>query len=118
MRISGVAFGEPMNNAAFQVSAWHDGNNAYGLRVGRFRDQFFDRSWNVIILSLAEGGAPFEAELTPGFWRKCCEIRHPKIRDWFRKNGITTWPKGKPPTFLMCHMGESRFRVELISKAD
>ena len=100
-----------MTNASFPVSAWHDGNGSYGLRVGKHRDDNFDQAWKSVVLELAGQDASFEATLTESFWRTCCEIRHRSIASWFEELGLKKWRYKKPPKFTMICLGENRFHV-------
>jgi hypothetical protein len=100
-----------MKNTSFPVTAWR-AHSTYGLRVGKFRDEMFHPSWKEVVFQL-ENEAPFTAKLTGGFWKKCPEIRHPKIRDWLRHKNLLDWPIGQPPRFTMTHIAENSFRVSL-----
>jgi hypothetical protein len=57
-----------------QVSAWNDGANTYGIRVGiPNRDEYFDPSWTEIEVEMEGHFQRFV--LTPGFWSHCPEFR-------------------------------------------
>jgi hypothetical protein len=98
------------------LSAWHSGKatspsgGTFGLRFGVLRDVLITGQPAQIELHL-EGEAPFLANVTPGFWNNCPEIRAPEIRTWMKKQGHTfPWADGKPPRFAVTKTAEG-FRV-------
>lgn len=105
-----------MSKTSFTVTAWNCGTHlasglGYGLRLGAMRDQVIDRSWRTVELELV-GGPTVQVSITPGFWNRCSELRHPDIGRWFQKLGLDKdWPKGMPYRFTMSAIDKGRFRV-------
>jgi hypothetical protein len=92
------------------VTGWDNGNESYGVSVGRQnRDSHFNRSWSFIAVEMDQQFLEFP--LTGGFWRGCPEFRGARIGAWFRAKGFAPWPKGKPPKFELISLGENRFRL-------
>jgi hypothetical protein len=102
------------------VSAWKNGGSqesgtTYGLRVGiPNRKEFFRREWRVVSLIFEDAHDPIEVEVTPGFWRKCPELRSKEIKTWLARIEKLTWPKGSPPQFRMEPLTDARFAVYAI----
>ena len=99
------------------VTAWNNGKHnksgyGYGLRIGTInRDKFFKKNWKIVTLSLEGYSKNVEVKITPGFWNKCSEIRNREIGLWFQQLKCTTWPKDKPPEFIMEVKSERFFSV-------
>ena len=100
------------------VSAWNSGRHlengkGYGIRLGKYRDQMVDRSHETVELELVGGHTTYNitVKLTAGFWKRCPELRHPKIGKWFGELGLQRWPKRKPHKFTMSSLDKRRFRV-------
>lgn len=108
-----------------RVTGWRGASvekqyRSYGVRIGiENRRAFFNNDsekWQKLTIE-NENGDVIEAELTPGFWRDCPEIRHPAFRDWFQAQGLIPWKNGSPPAFELSPLGEKdtkRFRLRLI----
>ena len=96
-----------------QASAWNDGGNTYGIRVGLpNRDRYFDPEWSEIEVEL--DGRFHTFKLTPSFWRRCPEFRdsgEPIIREWLRRHRSLDWPRGRPPKMELVPLGNGRFRL-------
>jgi hypothetical protein len=96
-----------------QVSAWNNGGDIYGIRVGfPNRAEFFDESWTEIEVEI--DGQPYYFGLTDGFWNHCPEFRdsrHPAVREWLRRHRTLDWPKGYPPRLELIPLGGNRFRL-------
>src|SRR5438128_1051802 len=96
-----------------QASAWNDGANTYGIRVGMSnRDRYFDPTWKVIEVEI--DGRSHQFALTPGFWNQCPEFRDrgsTVIREWLRLHHTLDWPSGNPPQFELVSLGSNRFRL-------
>jgi len=96
-----------------QASAWNDGKNTYGIRVGKSnRDRFFNPDWKVIEVEI--DGHFHSFELTPSFWRKCPEFRdrgEPVIREWLQRNRSLKWPLRQPPKLEFISLGNGKFRL-------
>jgi hypothetical protein len=82
-----------------QASAWNDGKNTYGIRVGKpNREKYFDPEWKKIEIEI--DGHFHTFDLTPSFWRNCPEFRdsgEPVIREWLQRNHSLEWPRYQPP---------------------
>ena len=96
-----------------QASAWNDGKNTYGIRVGvPNRDKYFDPAWKSIEVEIDGHFHCFR--LTAGFWRHCPEFRDsgkPIIREWLRRKHMLDWPRGKPPRMELVPLGDGKFRL-------
>jgi len=96
-----------------RASAWNDGKNTYGIRVGLpNRNRYFSSDWDEIEVEL--DGRFYTFKLTPSFWRKCPEFRdsgEPIIRDWLMRHRSLDWPRGRPPKMELVPLGGSRFRL-------
>jgi hypothetical protein len=97
------------------AKAWCNGNNHYGIRVGKpNRCQYFQKEWKFIEVEI--DGRVHNFRLTDSFWRKCPEFRDrgsPVIREWLIQNNLHIWDKGKPPKVNLIPMDECKFRLEL-----
>jgi len=95
------------------ATAWNNGGNQYGIRVGKVnRDRYFNRGWNLIEVDIE--GKLYQFVLTSGFWRNCPEFRdsgQPIIQEWLTKHKILTWPKGEPPQVQLISLGNGKFRL-------
>lgn len=103
--------------ATFVASAWCSGfkkkSVCYGLRFGVEGRKLLSGTPSSIRIKLVDASA-FDAPLTPGFWKKCPELRHALIGDWFRKQGLLLpWPGGKPHRFFVTRIGLNSFSVEM-----
>jgi hypothetical protein len=96
-----------------QASAWNDGANTYGIRVGiPNRDAYFQRGWSEIEVEM--DGRLHRFRLTPGFWHKCPEFRDrgtPVIREWLWRHYTLPWPRGKPHPVQLIPLDGCRFRL-------
>jgi hypothetical protein len=96
-----------------QASAWSNGRDTYGIRVGvPNRDEFFEKSWTEIEVEI--DGQFHCFALTAGFWHHCPEFRDsgaPVIRDWLRRHRSLTWPPRQPPKAQLVPLGNRRFRL-------
>lgn len=96
-----------------QASAWNDGGNTYGIRVGiPNRNTHFDPKWSEIEVEI--DGDTYLFALTAGFWNKCPEFRDrggSVIREWLRRNYTLDWSRGNPPRFELVPLGENCFRL-------
>jgi hypothetical protein len=95
---------------AMRVSVWNNGGNVYGIDIGDpNRDRYFDRSWVEIEVEMDDEVNRFE--LSESFWEDCSEIRSPVIREWLRRYGLLTWPKGDRPKMELVPLEGNRFRL-------
>ena len=93
-----------------RVTAWNNGSEGYGIRVGESnREQYFDTSWSVIDVEI--DGRVFQFRLADSFWRSCPEFRGKQIADWLRLRGLAHWPLGNPPALELTPLGGNRFRL-------
>ena len=95
------------------VSAWNNGANTFGIRVGASnRNRYFARSWSAIEVEI--DGEVHSFELTGGFWKHCPEFRDrgtPVIREWLKRYHGLDWPRGQPPHFHLKQVSGNRFRL-------
>jgi hypothetical protein len=96
-----------------QASAWNDGGNTYGIRVGfPNRSAYFDPTWTEVEVEIDHARHTFA--LTGGFWKHCPEFRDrgtPVIREWLRRNYSLEWSRGNPPRFELVPLGGNQFRL-------
>ena len=91
-----------------KATGWTNGQGTYGIRVGiPNRKRYFDPRWTTIELEI--DGQWHVCQLTPGFWRRCPEIRHPAIRAWLQRKGLIPWLAGQPPEVELTPIHENRF---------
>lgn len=98
-----------------QVTAWKPRGSAfaastYGISVGRDNRRYFRPEWESVVCELPSGQS-FEIKITPGFWHKCPELRHPGFRAWFAKQGQLTWRPYHPPQYELVPVGDRRFAL-------
>lgn len=102
------------------VTAWNNGSqnrsgSGYGFKVNRTdRDKYFKREWKTVLVELAGNTNLIKINIDKdGFWIGTCrELICKDIGIWLRNNGLSPWPKGKPPKLLMEHIERNRFRVQ------
>jgi hypothetical protein len=96
-----------------QTSAWRNGGQTYGIRVGaENRNRYFDRAWREIEVDI--DGRFYQFRITDGFWNRCPEFRDagtPVIREWLRQNRTLNWQKGAPPQVELMPLQGNRFRL-------
>jgi hypothetical protein len=93
-----------------RVTAWNNGGEGYGIRVGEAnRERYFDSGWSVIEVEIAGEMCPFR--LAGSFWRDCPEFRGKPIGDWLKLQGLAYWAVGNPPEFELTPLGGNRFRL-------
>lgn len=99
----------------FTASSWCNGftkrSVCYGMRFGVAGREFI--SGRPAHIRLALGGMPeFDVPLTPGFWKKCPEVRHHLIGVWFHKLKLKRpWPDGEPHRFHVTKVAANSFAV-------
>ena len=87
-----------------RVTGWNNGDwnpsgAGYGIKLKRDdRDLYFDRSWRDVAIQ-AEGDGTVVLTLSRSFWSDCKELRKKEIGIWMRAQGLSTWPRRKPPHF-------------------
>ena len=96
------------------ASAWSDGRGyVYGLRIlGNGRWLYFRREWGSVFLIFPDHPEPVEVPITESFWGRSPELRSPKIKQFFLRNGLIPWPKDHPPHFSLEPLGGGRFRLQ------
>jgi hypothetical protein len=93
-----------------RVTAWNDGGDGYGIRVGEAnRDRYFDQAWSGIEVEIA--GVICQFRLAGSFWGDAPEFRGRQIGDWLRLQGLAYWPVGSPPALELTPLGDNRFRL-------
>jgi DNA-directed RNA polymerase subunit beta' len=99
----------------------HEKGTGYGLRVSpEDRKKVFKEDWDCVSLHLAGAAKAVDVSISPSFWGNCPELREKEIGEWLLgllKRGFATWPKGKPPKFLMIPCGEKQFDVRIYDDA-
>ncbi len=105
---------------AIVVTAWKGGAQKgernwhkfrYGIRIRkRDRDYLFDRRWTYVDI-IVEDKYSIKVKITDSFWRNCSELRHGFFKEYFIEKGYIPWPKGRPPKFLLVHIGRNVFKL-------
>lgn len=94
------------------VTAWHDGGGGFGLRVPEDNvSLYFRPEWSEVTLHLPGQAAPVTVALTASFWSSAPELRSPRIRTFFERQGLIPWEKNRPPHFELEPMGGGEFRL-------
>jgi len=96
------------------ASAWRGGRGSvYGLRIlGNGRWLYFRREWTSVRVFLPGEDEPVEITLSEGFWERSPQLRSPRFRAFFRRNGLLPWARHRPPHFQLEPLGGGRFRVQ------
>lgn len=101
-----------------KVVAWNNGRHhvsgaGYGLKVARAdRDQFFDTSWESVIVTLPNGIEIDVNTAKDSFWNDSCrELISKGIGQWLIESAHAPWPKGVPPEFELSPTNENRFSL-------
>ncbi len=85
----------------------------YGLRIlGNGRWLYFRREWTSVRVFLPGEDEPVEITLSEGFWERSPQLRSPRFRAFFRRNGLLPWARHRPPHFQLEPLGGGRFRVQ------
>lgn len=96
-----------------QASAWNNGLNIYGIRVGKSnRDEHFTQSNNTVDIII--DGQLYVFRLTRGFWKDCPEIRDQGstvLRDWLDRYYTLNWPHYAPPKVALDVLEHHRFKL-------
>lgn len=99
----------------FFATGWSNGGKTRGLRISpRDRDLYLKPEWCSVSLFIPEESEPVEIDITASMWKKCTELRHPKIGDWFERTHNFCWPKGRPPSVRFVPNGPRSFAVSFV----
>ncbi|HOV78593.1 MAG TPA: hypothetical protein PK728_00680 [Bacillota bacterium] len=91
-----------------KASGWKSAS--YGIRVGKENARtYFKKSWDTVEIEI--DGIFHTFSLSKNFWTTSPEIRGAAIGRWLEKNGLTTWPPGKPPQVILSPLEGNRFRL-------
>jgi len=107
---------------SFIAKTWNNGirhvsGAGYGIKITlQDREQFFNRSWQTVILRLSGNANPIEVNIAkPSFWNRTCgEIIKKDIGIWLIQNNCAVGTIGWPFEVRMTFIGEREFKVELI----
>jgi len=101
------------------VSAWHDGGGGFGLRVQEDNvSLYFRPEWTEVTLHLPGQSSPVRVPLTASFWTSSPELRSPRIRTFFERNGLIPWEKNRPPHFELEPLRGGDFRLHWLEKLE
>ena len=81
------------------ATGWSNGQPAetgagYGIKISKQdRDTHLDTSWTYVTVEFDDGTAPITASLSPGFWKKCPELRSSAIGRWLLRHRLAPWPR-------------------------
>lgn len=106
----------------FIAKTWNNGSRyasgaGYGIKITILDcEQFFNRSWQTVMLHLSGNIQPIEVNIAkPSFWNRTCgELISQEIGLWLQRNNAATWPPRIPHRIRMTVIGEREFSVELI----
>ncbi|MFY7944200.1 MAG: hypothetical protein ACOVNZ_06440 [Crocinitomicaceae bacterium] len=106
----------------FIAKTWNNSHRhatgaGYGIKIKmQDREQFFNRSWQSVILRLSGNATPIEVNVgKPSFWNRTCgELISQEIGLWLQRNNAATWPPRRPHRVRLTVIGEREFKVELI----
>jgi hypothetical protein len=95
------------------ASAWRGGRGSvYGLRIlGNGRWLYFRREWTTVKILLPDEEEPVEIVLGDGFWERSPQLRSPRLKAFFRRNGLLPWTPKRPPHFQLEPLGGGTFRL-------
>lgn len=88
----------------------------YGLKVPiDDREKYFEKDWDYIVLELEGNVQEFKVNINKSsFWGPSCrELIHKSIKQWFLKNNISPWERGKPPRIRLEKINNNRFKALL-----
>lgn len=108
----------------FEVSGWRNTSSKetrrtlFGLRLGTpERDRWVMPKSEQVTLELEGQAVPLQVRLSPAFWRKCPEFKHPDIGTWIQAQAIQIpWSKGNPPRFQMECLSGTHFRARCLTE--
>ena len=106
----------------FITKTWNNGHRhasgaGYGIKITmQDREQFFNRSWQTVILHLSGNTSPIEVNVDkPSFWNRTCgELIKKDIGSWLLRNNCEVGTPGWPFEVRMIVIGDRGFKVELI----
>ena len=107
--------GKILNDVVFKP--WRNGTESdstgYGLCVSKEHAKLFPKTWRQVIVEVVykEESETLCFNLNDTFWTTCPDIKNVRMREWFKKAGIT-W-NGKKPEFETVYLGDNRFRIIL-----
>lgn len=101
------------------VTAWNNGlrkesGAGYGVKLtAADRDRFLSKEWSYIHLFLPNRADAVVVNVSKAsFWSKHCrELILKDIGLWFQSIDCAHWPKGKPPKFVLTHLGLNQFSL-------
>jgi hypothetical protein len=107
----------------FIAKTWNNGSHhpsgaGYGLKILlQDREQFFNRSWQTVILHLAGYERPIEVNVAKeSFWNRTCgELISKDIGIWLQRNNRNRWDNGSPHEVRFTVVDEGAFRVEFLN---
>jgi hypothetical protein len=108
-----------MSGKGFIVVAWnnsahHASGAGYGLKMSAAdRDVHIKRERDTVDLYLPGRPQPAIVNVNKSsFWSgNCRELISREIGTWLISHGMTPWPKGNPPKFMLIPLGARKFEV-------
>ena len=106
----------------FIAKTWNNGHRhasgaGYGIKITmQDREQFFNRSWQSVMLHLNDYSIPIEVNVAKAsFWNKTCgELIKKDIGIWLIQNDCALGTLGWPFEIKMTVIGVRRFKIEII----
>lgn len=79
--------------------------------LGHGRWLYFRREWSSVKILLPDEEEPVEVVLGAGFWERSPQLRSPRLKAFFRRNGLLPWARQRPPHFDLEPLGGGTFRL-------
>lgn len=106
-------------NGRMIIAAWQNGERhksgaGYGFKVSiADRDEYFDRRWSTVFVTLPNG-IEVEANINKkSFWTSSCrEVICRELGEWLIGRGFESWENGNPPKFILSYQSQNRFTIE------
>ena len=96
---------------------YQTGYAVYGIKISvSNRDHYFPEEWNSVFLTLEGETGEVEVNINkPSFkYGGCTELTDEKIKQWLKKNGKDTWPKGHPHKIKLEPDGEQHLTATFV----
>jgi superfamily II DNA or RNA helicase len=115
-RIARIAIFFVENSSEDPETGTHNGSAdrtqpaGYGVRVSvDDRKRIFKPTWSEVTIQISAHRV--SVPLSPGFWRKCPELRSAEIGRWLLQEGLAPWPRGHPPPLRLEPLGGRIFKL-------
>lgn len=101
------------------ATAWNNGTHlrngrGYGFKVSiPDRDAFFNKEWDSIVVEIEEFPDPIEISIEKdAFWSESSvPLTSLAVGKWLIKNGMSAWPIGNSPVFVLEPVKDNQFKI-------